>query len=229
MSVRPIIMQPVSVRGILDGRKIMTRRVILRLDRFGPVTEFGPSDTPGYDWHFRDKGMRWHDLRHDALLAVLPYAAGDLLWCREAWRCNGWATDLATLFYRASEGDGYTAMCEQIPVAGKAPLRVTGTWRPSIHMRRWASRLTLRVSAVKVERLQDISEEDARAEGAYRCENGWSYGGSPLAGSTARGAFYCLWNNLHGPDAWSANPWVAAISFSAIRENVDRVLEREAA
>jgi hypothetical protein len=90
---------------------------------------------------------------------------GDRLWVREAWRCNGWATDLATIFYAASEGDGYTAMCEQYPVAGKQPLRITAGWRPSIHMPRWASRLTLTVTDVRVERLQDITDEDAIAEG----------------------------------------------------------------
>ena len=94
-------------------------------------------------------------------------------------------------------------------------------WRPSIHMPRWASRLTLTVTDVRVQRLQEISEEDARAEGAYPCEGGWSYGGSPLAGTTARGAFYCLWNSLHGPDAWSANPWVCALTFTVDRRNID--------
>ena len=82
-------------------------------------------------------------------------------------------------------------------------------------MPRWASRLTLIVEAVKVERLQDISEEDARAEGCADAPGTFS--------PSAIGVFANLWRNLHGPDAWSENPWVAAIRFRVIRTNIDAI------
>lgn len=141
-----------------------------------------------------------------------PIAKGDRLWVREAWRCNGWASDLATIFYRASEGDSYTAMCEQYPVAGRQPLRVTGSWRPSIHMPRWASRLTLYVADVRVQRLREINEEDAKAEGAKP----WTGALQSYATDFAR-----IWRDINGPDAWDANPWVMAVTFVPRRGNID--------
>lgn len=112
-------------------------------------------------------------------------------------------------------------------------------------MPRWASRLTLTVEGVKVERLQEISEEDAIAEGIAR-ENvivdTKCYGGvhheitadrywSGAAGDPDEGyedgceAFAALWRSIHGPDAWDANPWVAAISFTVHKCNIDAMRE----
>lgn len=96
--------------------------------------------------------------------------------------------------------------------------------RPSIHMPRWASRLTLVVTEVRHQLLQDISEADARAEGAESCANGWWFDRNPiLAGSDARGAFYCLWNSLHTRpgERWEDNPAIVAITFEVHRRNVD--------
>jgi hypothetical protein len=90
--------------------------------------------------------------------------------------------------------------------------------RPSIHMPRWASRLTLKVNDVKVERLKDISEEDAKAEGVRPKLPDWP--GTPF-----RLAFRDLWNNINGPDAWDRSDWVVAISFDVIRQNVDEYLK----
>lgn len=143
---------------------------------------------------------------------------GDRLWVREAWHpvIEGHPVAL----YRADDKIVYhdTGRWDDRLIYEK-PER----WRPSIHMPRWASRLTLLVTDVKVERLQEIGEADAKAEGAYQCANGWSYGSSPLAGSTARGAFYCLWNSIHSPNAWNANPWVVVLSFNAHRCNIDNM------
>ena len=158
---------------------------------------------------------------------------GDRLWVREAWRCNGWATDVATIFYAASEGDGYTAMCEQYPVAAKKPLRVTQGWRPSIHMPRWASRITLIITDVRVERLQDISEAYAVAKGAplnpdhrdttedgsnpYMVRvNAWT-SISPVAW------YHRLWDEINGPGSWEENPWVAAYTFRPVLGNIDQI------
>jgi hypothetical protein len=91
----------------------------------------------------------------------------------------------------------------------------TARWTPSIHMPRWASRLTLRITDVRVQRLQEISEADARAEGApleLRLLD------SVRLGATAShtGGFERLWESIHGPDSWAANPWVWVIEFRRI-------------
>lgn len=89
----------------------------------------------------------------------------------------------------------------------------SGNWvvRSSIHMPRWASRLTLEVTGAKVERLKEISMEDARAEG---------FGGLAVGETTW---FRGVWESIHGPGAWEANPWVAALSFSVHKSNIDAV------
>lgn len=230
MADGPILFSAPMVRALLDGRKTQTRRVIKPQPpanaRYTGIHY--ASDEPD-SWFFNSP--------HGPFKVRTRFDEGDLRWVRETWRCNGWATDVATIFYRASEGDGYTAMCEQFPIAGKTPLRVTGTWRPGIHMPRCASRLTIRVTGVKVERLQNISEADAVAEGMYKFGGldlwGFDRKGTPgnSVGGSAVEAYFHLWDDLHhpGPACWAANPWVVAITFETIKANVDEVLRREAA
>lgn len=101
--------------------------------------------------------------------------------------------------------------------------------RPSIHMPRWASRLTLHITDVRVERLQDISEEDAKAEGvespAYpAADGGWiAYDDGKWADG-----FAALWESIHGAGSWDANPWLWVISFRVIKQNIDDVLKAAA-
>jgi len=83
-------------------------------------------------------------------------------------------------------------------------------WRPSIHMPRWASRLSLDIVSVRVERLQDISEEDARAEG---CSGGHDSIPGYAFSATPREHFRHLWGSINGAESWDANPWVWVISF----------------
>jgi hypothetical protein len=99
---------------------------------------------------------------------------------------------------------------------------------PSIHMPRWASRLTLTVTDVRVERLQNITEDDARAEGVERDEDvpgGWVDYRAPGTQCCliASDSFASLWESIHGPEAWNANPWVCAISFEVRRRNIDHI------
>ena len=151
------------------------------------------------------------------IVKTLPFAIGDLLWCREAWAKVGDEPDdihacpdmRIHAYYRADAVD---------------PERQH--WRSSTQMPRWSSRLTLEVVDVKIERLQEISEEDARSEGAYPCEGGFTFGGSPLAGTTAYGAFYCAWLRTHDLASWSANPFVAAVTFRPHLANVDDLLRQ---
>lgn len=218
MADKPILFSGSMVRALLAGKKTQTRRLFnlpkwavpgtLEIDDDGP---YACAEVSG-------------------CLAKVPTRinTGDRLWVREAWRCNGWATDLATIFYAASEGDGYTAMCEQFPVGDKRPLRITTGWRPSIHMPRWASRLALTVTDVRVERLQDISEADAIAEGIQwrtRTPSGDFYHNfqNPDCPIMAYGAYRSLWNHINGDGAWESNPWVVAYTFTVIKENIDRI------
>lgn len=90
-------------------------------------------------------------------------------------------------------------------------------WRSPIHMPRWASRLTLEITDVRVERLQDISEEDAIAEGALEWARGACAPGNPT-GFTAVGYFWLLWEPIHGPSSWDANPWVWVIEFKKLEQ-----------
>jgi len=115
----------------------------------------------------------------------------------------------AGLGYRAD-----TDHCGQVPVIveGKTILRTPKQpWRPSIFMPRWASRITLEIEDVRVQRLQDISERDARAEGMLPA------GANPAHYKPARDLFRRLWNDINEDRApWSSNPWVWAISFRRV-------------
>lgn len=231
MTVKPILFSGPMVRALLDGRKTQTRRVLTRLRGFGAIAEFGASDTAGYDWHFRDRAMRWHDLKHAELRAALPCAPSDLLWVKETYqlpsvqdhRRAAEVSELSRLLYMASD--------QRDPDA-KA--------RPSIFMPRWASRLTLRVTEVRVQRLQEISGEECRAEGISarmgpvmatyddrraeqpEAERRWQIG--------MRQQFRDLWDGLNAKRGfgWEVSPWVVAVSFEVVRENVDAVLAKEA-
>lgn len=203
MTEKPIIFSASMVRAIMDGRKYQTRRLLGRLRRFGAITEFGKSDTKGYDWTFRDKGMRWNDLRHRELLDYLPFKVGDMLWVREGW---GW-----------SENASMTPSPEypQFLRYRSTDVAIAVEWRSPIHMPRWASRVTLKVSAVKVERLHDITHEDALAEGvrwtgtSYYVKDGTFF-------HTASKAFQSLWASIHGPSSWEANQFVTVITLEMV-------------
>ena len=189
MSEKPILFSGPMVKAILDGRKTMTRRV-LKPKKYACLISDGWADE-----YVLDPGnAEW-------LVQYLKFMIGDLLWVREEfsgpWAVTGrppsqWST-IDPIWYWA---DGNPE---------------DGDWtkpKPSIHMPRWASRISLRVTAVKVERLQDISEDDAEAEG---CD---FFGDQTLA---YKGKFAALWAEIHGPGAWDANPWVAAYSFERVK------------
>jgi hypothetical protein len=200
MADRPIIFSAPMVRAMLDGRKTQTRRV-LRLpdmpspERWAPLTIGGAGviDSRGHPVP-RQSAMA-HGKTGRVVLA--PHTPGDRLWVREAIDRASVPGDVhyRTDYVGPSEGLG---------------------WRPSIHMPRWASRLTLTVTAVRVQRLQDISEEDARAEGVTPIVD-HGVGRDDLHYV----AFGHLWDRLHGPGAWDVNPWVVAVTFSAGRHNID--------
>lgn len=218
MADRPILFSGPMIRALLKGRKTQTRRVLTKLRRFGTVREFGPSDTVGYDWHFRDKDARWHDLRHPELLARLPYAVGDRLWVREKWSADSRYAGLPVrdvggpIWYWAD---------------GEPPCDVTLPF-PSIFMPRWASRLTLEVTDVRIQRLQEIDKADAVAEGLIELKSGRfvvnqgdQYFG--VCSHNPREVYSWYWDHLNAQRGfgWDVNPWVVAVSFSVERRNID--------
>lgn len=227
---RPIIFSAPMIRAIRreiaapGTGKTQTRRILTKLAGFGAVSEFGPSDTRGYDWHFRDRRKLWNDLRDAEMRKCLPYAVGDRLWVRESLAlmedCGiQWATYAA---------DGAWVKSGIVRVD---PRKIGCKARPSIHMPRWASRLTLLVTDVRVERLQSIKGADTIAEGV-ECETCTAMGRSAcqhLGCFESRNLFRDLWNSINGADAWDANPWVVAVSFQPFETNIDRTPERQAA
>ncbi len=124
---------------------------------------------------------------------------GDRLWVREAWQAVD--ADCRVVSGRLEQNQYPNAFYK---ADGPNPCK----WRPSIHMPRWASRITLEITGVRVERLNDISEADAIAEGC-QCA------GFP-ASLTNRGAFAKLWQSINGDDSWAANPWVWVVEFRRV-------------
>lgn len=196
MMERPILFSGPMVRAILEGRKSVTRRAM----KPQPVL-----NERGF-WNWKAHGWQGDCGPMRSALEDCPYGApGDRLWVREAWQAD--PPDDGTWAYTQWAGCA-TSTIDEIPRRFRAPKHCLYRaswdgfelrWRPSIHMPRWASRLLLEVTEVRVQRLQDISEEDARAEGVE-----------------SRAAFCGLWDTLNGAGEWRANPWVWAMSFRRV-------------
>ena len=213
MKERPILFSAPMVRAILAGRKTQTRREVNRINGIGPVTCFGGSEATGYDFALRDRRDMWNEFREDELLGRCPYGIpGDRLWVRETWFDNMASDDgdtektPARCVYR-SDGE----FIEQFPED-----YMEGKWTPSIHMPRWASRITLEVVSVRVERLQDITNMDALSEGCDG-ERWLDADGSEGRGVEPWEQFRELWRNINGPDSWDANPWVWVVEFRKLK------------
>lgn len=226
MTQRPIILNGPMVRALLEGRKTQTRQVIKlghRLPNFcggrgdlADPTCWGWEDTENGDWITleKDPGQRlgWRDLR-------AGHRAGDRLWVRETWAQSGlgWTrtNPLGKNHYRADPDHGWHDHW--------------GPWRSPIHMPRRASRLTLTVTDVRVQRVQEISERDAVAEGVERWGDAtwkdYQPNGVTHVTLNSRGSFKSLWDSLNAKRGlgWDANPWVAAITFEVNRCNIDQM------
>lgn len=207
MSEKPILFNGEMVRAILDGRKTQTRRVIkpqppreavicgpewftLTITLVGKDGEERPGN-PVYGF-YSDDG-EWG--------IKCPYQPGDILWVRETWQKCG-----TTYIYRADkENRGSAAYYNEYANLNKG-------WRPSIHMPREAARLFLRVVNVRAERLQDITESDAKAEG---CD-----ANIPDGMPSAVAWFHEVWERLHANRGfgWNTNPWVWVYTFEVIED-----------
>jgi hypothetical protein len=203
------------VHAIFEGRKTQTRRIIKwngQLPEFcGPrgcqsdPTCWGWEDGEWGDWITLEKeeGQRlgWRDLN-------VANQAGDTLWVREGWRTLHKWNDLAPR-HLPDDQDKIDYLADG---GVRNPLWAWGKGRPSIYMPRWASRVSLKVTDVKVERLQHISEADAEAEGAEPIPVPPDGGGAPHVEG-----FQALWTSINGAQSWEANPWVAVYTFERIK------------
>ena len=219
MKERPILFNGPMVRAIIDGTKTQTRQIVKPQPYGDAVTHDNARVTWfGYHLGLTDDGF------------VCPYGVpGDRLWVRETWRpvMEAWRTFVE---YRADEGrlgrdviasvGPWTKNVDRCAVetVGKVALRFSGhlksrhseQWHPSGHMPRWASRLTLEVTEVRVERLQAISEADARAEGVS--PQTWD----AYAGLGGAAVYAALWDEINGAGAWAQNPWVWVVGFKRV-------------
>ena len=219
MTDRPITFSAPMVRALLEGRKTQTRRELK--GRSGILAAHSVVQ----------RGAHWLGIEYDRSWPLrIPYSIGDRLYVREHWRVSSMHDGTAPrdLTPRsmtvAFEAGGSIANQEgrddwRPSPASYSEVERMGRFRQGIHMPRWASRLTLIVTDVRVQRLQEISEADAVAEGADQIRI--MVEPREHLPKSYRSGFENLWNSLHGHDAWDANAWVCALTFYVIRANID--------
>lgn len=252
MKERPILCNDHDVRAIVAGSKTMMRRVV----KIPPaIHEPGDNDATNIAWlpeHESGPGFYgWMTEYADegSCLLHCPYGQpGDLLWVRETWAhyhtVNGlrkpdgrYLDDVSDGLagYRADGHDTIEDFREHVRLMSGCDLQAVvingDRWRPSIHMPRWASRITLEIVSVRVERLQAISEADAIAEGCVTEEVVSGYDGSlirvpseiphPKGGlqgwDCARDWYADLWESINGTGSWDTNPWVWVVEFRRVK------------
>ena len=182
MKERPILFNGDMVRAILDGRKTQTRRMVKH------IPDLGAPDS----WCHKANDNGFAEIVGD-YTRYCPFGnVGDRLWVREAFAKPDHGED--NIAYRASEYED------------------TFRWMPSIHMPRWASRITLEITGVRVERLSSIRESDAKSEG---------FDGSTIVpghdGLECRAWFEGLWDSVYGDNSFRSNPWVWVVEFKVVK------------
>lgn len=213
MKERGMIFNDEMVRAIIDGRKTQTRRIVK------PQPEL--TERSGFSWNgaLYGAGSDSRETNRNFAHTKCPFGKpGDRIWVRETFTGHYLddaqiqdikdgrekASDLCE--YRADYPDGYQA---------------ADGWTPSIHMPRWASRILLEITDVRVERLNAINEHDAQAEGVAKLRGGfWKHyqPGWTQHQLSARGSFVTLWKSIYGDESWNSNPWVWVIKFKRIED-----------
>lgn len=216
---RGMIFNGEMVRAILDGRKTQTRRIIkdctVGRDPISKFIQIGkkfigcyPEDVP------------------ELIRECCPYGVpGDRIWVRETFQgplfdfeqMEAYQEDSSK--FKKPEFCVYKADGKPAPEFFDADDNLHCGWRPSIHMPRWASRITLEITGVRVEQLKSISEEEARSEGVARLREGfWKHyqPGWTQHQLSARGSFSTLWDSIYGFGEWDRNPWVWVVEFKRI-------------
>jgi hypothetical protein len=213
------------VRAILDGSKTQTRRIIKADWMFGP-------DAQGY--LKADDIMRFAPMTGHATEVCPLGQPGDRLWVKEThwrfgrWQRNGLTNTRKQRWRFRAQNSGAASVCYEPPHI--IPNRTSQGWhkRPSIFMPRWASRITLEITGVRVERLQDISEEDARTEGCEPLDASWECSIAERVehqydeGShhKYKNGYHKLWESIHGKGSWERdkNKWVWVLEFKRLTE-----------
>lgn len=216
MKERPIIMDGRSVRAILDGRKSQTRRVVQpQPDWLAEVTH-ARVGVPDFVWPIGSLGQQC-----GRPITNLPYGSvGERLWVRETWMHTFEGENADACHYIADAG---TSRWLQARTENEARTNWKGRWRPPLHMPRWASRLLLEITEIRVERLQAVSHADCIREG---CGGDSQDIADELAMAEATGdgddrlieQFAATWdetNAKHGL-GWKTNPWVWVIGFRVL-------------
>ena len=228
MKERPILFSAPMVRAILNGSKTQTRRVL-------KPQPPGEADSM-FICHHPDPRPHFYAFDGTALMdfaVPCPYGKpGDQLWVRETWR-KGFYPDTSDRSWRGGSTETYLYRADEGSEIFKRG------WKPSIHMPREASRIQLEITNIRIERLQDISAEDCKAEGILPnwCgdlagfdgdEHGWlpfelRPGEENIPGVdiyeqlTPQRAYQVLWESINGPGSWDANPWVWVVEFRRIK------------
>ena len=203
MKDRPILFSAPMVRALLNCTKSQTRRIVKPQPYF-----ISPENTPRIT-----KAPGLHPY------IPCPYGQpGDRLWVRETWQGPLIDEELEEEFHQSPDYFKKPEFCAYRATDTLDAINADGEalgWRPSIHMPRWASRILLEITAVRVERLADISKDDAMAEGIVLQPDG----GFGLADSThynfsdPTDSYCSLWESINGAGAWFANPWVWVVEF----------------
>lgn len=211
MAIKPILFNTEMVRAILDGRKTCTRRLV----------RFLSGENPQWTGYIRD-GLMLYNGKNEPCVRKAPYQPGDVLYIRETW-----TEECEKYYYRADYDSDYLDPCETLSGGYPASCRnhpgcdgcmATSTrihWRPSIHMPKEAARIWLKVTDVRVERLQEIPGEDLIKEGIDLFQSNYV--------RVAFDEFTNIWNstikksdlNCYG---WDANPWVWVIEFERCKK-----------
>ena len=213
MKERPILFTPENAQKVFLGTKTQTRRIV-KPQPPKWIDKYGQSLSP---MHWIPSGVFISDpsgmlgkgnlsIRQNGASVKCPYGTiGDRLWVRESY----YAESQSTIHYRGDFG-GY----EDDPKSG---------WKNAMFMPRWACRTVVELTAVCVERLQEISEDDAIAEGIEYCDGVgvgragyWQKDRSRIC-ATAREAYRVLWESINGPGSWALNPWVWVLEFKKVQ------------
>jgi len=229
---KPILFSTPMVRALLAGTKTQTRRL-----NGVPVIEQMPNGL----WHIRNRhgceivttpAFDEKEIGETAA-QYLPIQRGDRLYVRELWRTEASFDGFAPSELKATIPIHYEADRQRVRWRDDLQaIDFPGRLRIGMHMPRWASRITLTVTDVRVERLQSISDEDAIAEGIEVADPaapafGWKCylpeTKAQDAWTDARESYRTLWTSINGPGSWEANPWIAAYAFEVALGNIDEL------
>ncbi|MBG0865452.1 MULTISPECIES: hypothetical protein [Burkholderia] len=226
MTERPILFSGHMVRAILEGRKTQTRRVAIpkrsSIDFIGGGPKGGPDWNDPVCWGFEDPDTGfWWALRGNESCHQLPCphgAVGDRLWVRET--CRAYELDSGLDGVRYVADDAFRKIEDSLLAAERwldlnAYRGREGATVPAIHMPRWASRITLEITGVRAERLQSISESDARDEGVTIADHHMRSHSTGAFRPPSIRAFHDLWDSLNAArgHCWDTNPWVWVVEF----------------